>query len=375
MTIYPISAPSTDELLYETEILKEVCKTCETLHLERQYQGKYVYEQVNERFRAMFEVMTAVHHMEISILSGRLDWERALQELAVLLPQFAWLGCKVEKRKHNRQCYYIEFVPIVYKPQGFPFDIQLKASIQQQLFYSTEEAVKALCSQIEQLVVEKKLWLSEEVPVSAAKLSSSKKFQTDAPPISQETTSVENQLLVCREEIKRTAYSKERMRIANEKLELLIEKLEQTIVDCGISYLKQPEEGESASNYLRISLREYAYLKQKAKDLEKLWLCNKDLLKKAEELTVENKSRYKKKETEQLREMIFESDIYLVIEECRAIDTRAVINPSPWFRPPYVKLMQGDYRSLLSKAAYFDLLQGENYFLRKLIYEQESEAV
>ncbi|WP_321383609.1 hypothetical protein [uncultured Enterococcus sp.] len=217
---------------------------------------------------------------------------------------------------------------MLYKSQGFPFDIQLKASIQQQLFYSTEEAVKALCSQIEQLVVEKKLWMAEEASVSDAKFSSSKKIQSDAPPISQETASVENQLLVCREEIKRTAYSKERMRIANEKLELLIEKLEQTIVDCGISYLKQPEEGENASNYLRISLREYAYLKQKAKDLEKLWLCNKDLLKKAEELTVENKSRYKKKEVEQLREMIFESDIYLVIEECRAIDTRAIINPS-----------------------------------------------
>ncbi|MGL4696663.1 hypothetical protein [Enterococcus larvae] len=374
VNIYPTSAPSTEELLYEVETLEEVCQTCEKLHLERQPLGKCVYEQVNKRFSAMFEVMTAVHHLEISILSGELSWERVLQELAVLLPQFAWLSCKTEVSKNHRRVYYMDFVPIAYSDNGFPFEIQLQTSIQQQLFYSEEEAVRALSQEIEEQLLEKNLWLSEKADKGERSRPAKKARSTKKPAFSREAVSVENQLLVYKEEIKRSDYTKERMRIANEKLELLIEKLEQTVVDCGISYLRHSDEDKEASKYLHISLREYSYLKQKAKYLEKLWDNNKALIKQTEKLVpVGSSVTYKHKQVAQLKEMIFDSDIYLVMDECREIDSRAIINQYPWFRNPYVKLMRADYHSLAKKAAYFDLLQGENYFLRKMIHKEESK--
>ncbi|WYJ89335.1 hypothetical protein A5888_001055 [Enterococcus sp. 9E7_DIV0242] len=370
MTIYPTSAPLTDELLYKRETLEEVCLICEKLHLGRQLKGKCEYEQVNARFKAMFEVMTAVCHMEISIISGELKWERVLQELAVLLPQFAWVSCKREVKKHGRQRYYIEFVPIVYREEGFPFDIQLQASIQQQLFFPIKEAVKVLCREIEQQIAVKKLLDFQSVHRTEEKQSFQKEVRPKQLQFSDETASLENQLLVYKEEAKRSNYTKERMRIANERLELLIEKLEQTVIDSSISYLQKSEEKKN-SKFLQISLREYSYLKQKARYLEKLWEINKELVKQAAETSAfENATVYKEEHLRPLKEMIFDSDIYMVMDECRAIDMRVLINQSPWFRSPYVKIAQPDYNSLVSKAAYFDLLQGENYFLRKIIDAQ-----
>ena len=64
-------------------------------------------------------------------------------------------------------------------------------------------------------------------------------------------------------------------------------------------------------------------------------------------------------------------DIHFVLYECQVIESRARVHARPWFRKPYVKLMKMDYDNLLSKAAYFDLLQGESALLEQMVREHK----
>ncbi|MCB5953417.1 hypothetical protein [Enterococcus sp. CWB-B31] len=368
VNIYPTLAPSTEELLYKREELDELCYVCEKIHLNREILGKYECDQVKQRFHSMLKIMTFVHHMEFSIISGKLNWEQLMQDLAVLLPQFAWIRCKMTKKKNNRFIYYVDFIPVVYRETSCTYDIHLQDSIQQQLFYSPKESVNNLCSDIEQSILSKSLiHPSQETEISKNELYSEP--QEEATCFIREATSLKNQLLIYQEELKRSNYTKERMRIANEKLEILIEEMERAAIYSGIRQLNSSKETDEDKEYLHIAFREYSYLMQKAKYLEKIWKQNRELTMQSEK-TVGKTPNYKyKNQVEEIKSTILDSDVFLTMNKCREIEENAVINLYPWFRKPFVKLMKADYISLKNKAAYFDLLQGENYFLRKLIYD------
>ncbi|OJG69663.1 hypothetical protein RV10_GL000742 [Enterococcus pallens] len=73
----------------------------------------------------------------------------------------------------------------------------------------------------------------------------------------------------------------------------------------------------------------------------------------------------------QIKANLSTRDIHFVLYECQVIESRAKVHARPWFRKPYVKLMKMDYDNLLSKAAYFDLLQGESSVLERIVREHK----
>ena len=170
----------------------------------------------------------------------------------------------------------------------------------------------------------------------------------------------------------------------NKRLEMTIENLEQAMLYGGIHYFSldnELKEEEDWDKQLTISLREYTYLIQKGKFLEQVWQLNGDLVDKTEKMTVKvnahgNKLIYERNQVKKIKENLTSQDIQFVLNECQLIESRVKVRTRPWFRKPYAKLMKMDYDNLLRKAAYFDLLQGENGILERTVKrEREAAAV
>ncbi|WP_371089230.1 hypothetical protein [Enterococcus sp. HMSC066C04] len=169
-----------------------------------------------------------------------------------------------------------------------------------------------------------------------------------------------------------------KLQVINQQLERTIEKLEQSMLYSGIRYFQQEvKEEEDWDKQLTISLREYTYLMQKAKFLEQIWQLNGELVDKTEKMTVNGSQLiYERNQVKKIQDTFTSQDIHYVLYECQLIESRVKVRPRPWFRKPYVKLMKMDYNNLLSKASYFDLLQGESGVLeRNLKHSREATTV
>lgn len=370
VNLYPTPAPATDEVLYDVDVIEEVSFVCEKLFLEHRPLDAYDKNQIRTHFLSLSEIMSFEHHLVLEIEEAELDWAAVLQECALLLPQFAWVRCQSAGKEFGRKIYYIDFVPIALREEGFPFDLAISRSLEQQLGYPLEAAGNRLCRLLEEHLLKccspKKVQQIKEPPVQET--------IHVVPKEAEKRPSTENQLRFYQEEIKREKYGKERLRITNEKLELMMEKLEQAMMYGGLLHLESPEEEDTEwAKRIKISLREYSYLMQKAKYLEQVWKLNGELVIKSERMTVSgNQLIYERDQINRVKDTMSSGEVYMVMDECKLIEARATIRMRPWFQPPFVKLMKMDYDSLLSKSAYFDLLQGESYVLEKLQRTEET---
>ncbi|EOH97730.1 hypothetical protein [Enterococcus pallens] len=361
VTLYPTPAPEMTDVLAETNLLVAIEKACEYLYAPEGSLDGNQREKIQSHFKQLFQWMDGSYHLELLLEPGEFDWQAFWQAIQQFFPQFAWLKGQTEEPKYGRQVYRFDFVPLTLRKEGFPFAVHLEESLSQQFALAPEEALKRAEQLFQELAAQQ---LEKELEQST----------TTTAVDSIETSSIDR---VQKEEENLESQSKARLRAVNQKLELVIEKLELSMLYSGIQYFKQEQKEESNwDKPLKISLREYTYLLQKARFLEQMWHLNGELVNKTEKMTVTaNQLVYERDQVKQIKANFSARDIHFVIYECQVIESRAQVHARPWFRKPYVKLMKMDYDNLLGKAAYFDLLQGESSILEKMVREHQDPPV
>ena len=348
-------------------LLEEIERACEYLYAPHGTLSEEQRKKIYQHFEQLFRLMNSSYHIELLLVPGTLNLTAFWQALHQFFPQFAWLKAQTEEPKYGRQIYRFDFVPLVFREAGFPFAIHLEDSLSQQFPATTEGPLE----RAEQLMLE----LADQhfsegiVKEPSAAANDKTEIQTQESVVSIDR--------VQKEEVKQESQSKARLRAVNQKLELVIEKLELSMLYSGIQYFDQESREESDwDKRIKISLREYTYLLQKARFLEQMWHLNGELVNKTEKMTVTgNKLVYERDQVKQIKDNLSARDIHFVLYECQVIESRAKVHARPWFRKPYVKLMKMDYDNLLSKAAYFDLLQGESALLERIVREQRDAPV
>ena len=374
LALYPTPAPAMQEELVSQPLLEEIERACEYLYAPHGTLNEEQRKKIYQHFEQLFRLMNSSYHVELLLPIGYFDWESFWQALHQFFPQFAWIKAQTEEPKYGRQVYRFDFIPLTLRENGFPFAIHLEDSLTQQFPLSAEEAL----SRAEQLLLELAGQQLSDVPPKSETTVTEK---SEVAPVEQaEEYAKDAEVSVKRvqqEEIRQESQSKARLRAVNQKLEMVIEKLELSMLYSGIQYFERESKEESDwDKRIKISLREYTYLLQKARFLEQMWNLNGELVNKTEKMTVTgNKLVYERDQVKQIKANLSARDIHFVLYECQVIESRAKVHARPWFRKPYVKLMKMDYDNLLSKAAYFDLLQGESALLERMVREQQAAPV
>lgn len=363
--IYQAASPAVGERLFDDDMLRDIYYICEEIFQKKNKRVPYPQKEVEEYFEEFHTIISFFKHVEITLDFVDLDWSALLDELIHTFPQIAWIGGSKEK-EDNRVVYYIDFVPIAYRDKGFPFMVNLLQSLNQQLVGESNDVLESFISEIERLVARfiKPLKVSNASPPKEAEIVEHSEVNGSA-----------NYLMEMEEAISRERYAKERMRLANKKLEVVIDQMERQNLSRAMKELSQSssDENENWDHILKVDLREYSQLLQKAKFLEQSWMMNKELITKSEKMTIsDNQLTYEREQVRSFKDSVSTNEIYLILDECKLIESRVKIKKKSWFRQPHVRIMKMDYDSILNKAAYFDLIQGENYLLEQIVLNEES---
>ncbi|WP_207694338.1 hypothetical protein DOK67_0000923 [Enterococcus sp. DIV0212c] len=364
--IYQAAAPAVGERLFDDDMLRDIYYICEEIFQKKNKRIPYPQKDVEEYFEEFHTIISFFKHVEITLDFVDLDWSGLLDELIQTFPQIAWIGGSMEK-EDKRVVYYIDFVPIAYRDTGFPFMVNLLQSLNQQMFGDDDDVLELFVREIEQLVSKfiKPLQTVSHAPREKVELSEYSSDDHDDA----------NYLLKIEEAVSRERYAKERMRLANKKLEVVIDQMERQNLSRAMKELSQSssDDNENWDHILRVDLREYSQLLQKAKFLEQSWQMNKELVTKSEKMTIsDNQLTYEREQVRSFKDSVSTNEIYLVLDECKLIESRVKIKKKSWFRQPHVRIMKMDYDSILNKAAYFDLIQGENYLLEQIVLHEDS---
>nr|WP_242704054.1 hypothetical protein [Enterococcus sp. 669A] len=367
-----------EEELITQPLLEGIERACEHLYEPQGTLTSDQREKIHQHFDRLFRLMNSSYHLELLLMPGKFDWTAFWQSLQQFFPNFAWLRCQTEAPKYGRQVYRFDFVPMALGETDFPFSINLEESLTNMYTLPAEEALKQAEQQLLELAQQQFSFDSLEAPKETEESPAPKEAEESPAP---EEEQVDHQIqevselqeLVENEEIHQESQGKARLRALNQKLEMVIEKLELSMFYSGIQYFDRPQMEESDwDKRLTISLREYTYLLQKARFLEQMWQLNGELVNKSEKMTVtDNTLVYERDQVKKIKDNLSTRDIHFVLYECQVIESRAKVHARPWFRKPYVKLMKMDYDNLLGKAAYFDLLQGESAVLERMVREHK----
>lgn len=361
--IYQAASPAVGERLFDDDMLRDIYYICEEIFQKKNRQIPYPQKEVEEYFEEFHTIISFFKHVEITLDFVDIDWSALLDELIHTFPQIAWIGGSKEKEE-NRVVYYIDFVPIAYRENGFPFMVNLLQSLEQQLYGESDDVLDSFVDEIEKLVSKFIKPLKSSVPTIGKK----------GEVINHEEDNA-TYLIKMEEAVSRERYAKERMRLANKKLEVVIDQMERQNLSRAMKELSKSsdDDNENWDHVLKVDLREYSQLLQKAKFLEQSWAMNKELITKSEKMTIsDNQLTYEREQVRSFKDSVSTNEIYLILDECKLIESRVKIKRKSWFRQPHVRIMKMDYDSILNKAAYFDLIQGENYLLEQIVLNEES---
>lgn len=401
LMIYPTPAKSSANHLIQEDLLTEIEKSCVYLSaFSGDVLGERKREEVRNYFKQYFSFTDATYHLELCVRNDDLSIRDFWEGLHMAFPQFAWIRCQKEKGTADQVFYLIDFVPMALQSQGFAFYISLDESLKNHFSLSARQAKERMKETILQLADETR----RSRHSSAREGQETKGYQTIGSTVSQSTTAntkkptqrndhrteskgietrealpdevpvIEPELLVSDPDEKRIdGLDSKRLQSMNKRLEMMVEKLEVSMIQNGIKFFSEPNKVvEGWHKWLTISLREYTYLMQKAKFLEQMWNLNGNLVSKSEKMTITgNTLVYERDQIKEVKAKLSTQDIHFVLYECQMIESRSKVRARPWFRKPYVKMLKMDYDNLVSKATYFDLLQGESYLLEKMIHENE----
>ncbi|EOH82346.1 ATP synthase subunit B family protein [Enterococcus raffinosus] len=381
LAIYPTPAPETGSSLREEDLYDALEEACRYVYAAKGVLTEAQRLLIREHFQQLFQLMDSRYHLEVW-LEERFSYEEYWQSLHQFFPQFAWIQVRLEEKAYGRKVYRFECIPLVLREKEFPFAIHLEDSLAQQFGLSREEAVpqaeKLLLELVEKSLQETKEQAATEKEASIKKETTSSIEETPSKTVKATTTDQKAPKKLAPAAISQEQQALKKLQVINQQLERTIEKLEQSMLYSGIRYFQQEvKEEEDWDKQLTISLREYTYLMQKAKFLEQIWQLNGELVDKTEKMTVNGSQLiYERNQVKKIKDTFTSQDIHYVLYECQLIESRVKVRPRPWFRKPYVKLMKMDYNNLLSKASYFDLLQGESGVLeRNLKHSREATTV
>ncbi|GCF95677.1 hypothetical protein NRIC_35680 [Enterococcus florum] len=406
LTIYPTPAKSSAQVLQEGSLFDEIEKACVYLSV---ISGESLTDErktdIRQYFDQYFTLTDATYHIELQAKAD-FPWKSYWQALHTSFPQFAWTRCQKEEMSNDTAVYSLDFVPIALQEEGFSFSVNLDESLKRHYGLPAKEAKERLEEVLLLLAVDvptaapveetptvmqeperstvhtieetreeapndQRLETAQEGPQEVAK-----EARQEAPD--KKAPFTEAEILPAQPDTNRVEeYQQLRMRSANKRLEMMVEKLEVSMIQNGIKFFTHQVKNEDDwHKRLTISLREYTYLMQKAKFLEQMWSLNGSLVSKTEKMTISgNTLVYERDQVKDVKAKLSTQDIQFVLYECQMIESRAKVRARPWFRKPYVKMMKMDYDNLVSKATYFDLLQGENYLLEQMIQEDEGSVV
>ncbi|MBP2099476.1 hypothetical protein [Enterococcus rivorum] len=362
--IYQSAAPAVGQRLFDDDILKDINYICEEIFQKRKKDVSYPKQEVQDYFEEFHTVISFFRHMEIQIQGAELNWEKFSNELIASFPQIAWTGASKEKKK-NKVIYYFDFIPVAYREKTFPFTINYTLSLQQMYPDHKEELAKLFLEEIKELISKHLLKIDYFNSDTDEHLLLDETLKESANLIEV----METKVAKLQRELKKEQHKTEHLSIANEKLETLIEQMERYNASVAIKQFQKQVLGKSDDwhQMMSIDLKVYSLLLRKAKFLEQTWVKNHELIKESEKVTIQEKKLiYEREQIRSLKQEISTNEIYLLLDECKSIESRVKIRKGWWFVQPSVRIMKMDFDSLTNKASYFDLIQRENHLLEKI---------
>ncbi|EOL50072.1 hypothetical protein [Enterococcus caccae] len=381
-------------VLYQKDNTEEIVDACEALY--EQSTGDFLTFREHDELSRKVITSPIKKHVEIQFFQAQLNWDVLLEELEELFPQFVWTKL-VEEVEGVFSTYFCELIPISFTSEDEPIQFTVSASLEQ-MGYSKGESVSN--------ILEKK-FLSifkeeEELPLSGETLSfpvevSIEETVEEIPDNEQlfvdeaeeehlevdldvEATALarteESEVLFLKESLKREKASKERVRVAKEKLEYELLAIENSLLVSGLKRFKKHQKStideEDWYKFVRIDLIHYDDLYKKAKFIEQSWRLNRQLVTITEKMTVtKDQWVYERARIEQIKNSVSEMDLQSMMEQCHLINERVKIRPGFLFFKPRVKLYQIDYEQLEKISAFFDIIQTENRLLESVIEQKD----
>lgn len=231
-------------VLYQKDNTEEIVEACETLY-ERST-GDFLTFRENDEISRKVISSPIKKHVEIQFFQAQLNWDVLLEELEELFPQFVWTKL-VEEVDGIFSTYFCELIPVSFssEEEEEPIQFIVSASLEQ-MGYSKGESVSSILEakllsifqeeengpfsgetlsfpvevSIEENVEKKadftRSFLDEEEPEDEERLEIEPKDEIEILDIAR---SEESEVLFLKESLKREKASKERVRVAKEKLE------------------------------------------------------------------------------------------------------------------------------------------------------------
>ncbi|EOH98249.1 hypothetical protein UAW_01430 [Enterococcus haemoperoxidus ATCC BAA-382] len=388
-------------VLYQKDSTEEIVDACETLY-ERST-GDFLTFLENDEISEKIISSPIKKHVEIQFFQAQLNWDVLLEELEELFPQFIWTKI-VEEVDGIFSTYFCEFIPISFASEEEPIQFIVSASLQQ-MGYSKSESVSSILEAklLASFQEEEQMSLSSETLTFPVEVSIEENVENavdvdfsfldddseeeeiseveprDEVEITAVTRSEESEVLFLKESLKREKASKERVRVAKEKLEYELLAIENSLLVSGLKRFKKHQKSsideEDWYKPVRIDLIKYDDLYKKAKFIEQSWRLNRQLVTTTEKMTVtKDQWVYERARIEKIKNSVSEMDLQSMMEQCHLINERVKIRPGFLFLKPRVKLYQIDYEQLEKISAFFDIIQTENRLLESVIEQKEFDV-
>lgn len=393
--IYPTPAPEVGKTLIDTDLFEAITAVCQKLLDTGVGLRDVSSSEVEAHFKNLFSLTNPAYHLEIISDEELHFYEKLWEHLQQIFPQFAWLSLR-KADSRNKFVYHIAFLPLATNGKAFPFEINFQESVLQQFAKPNEKSMSLVEAKVITIIeelgegtsVEETSETDDDEPDyleddQADDFEEVEEYEADLDDQEDETdNSVETNLIVpdliskvqdLKGELKAEKLQRQRVKNTNKKLELMIEQLEKSLVANSISYFGEVDQDDDEwDKILKIDLREYTYLIQKAKYLEQMWQMNGKLVNRSEKMTVSNdRLIYEREQVDQIKDSFSANEVNFAMYESQMIEQRVQIRSRTFLGigKPHVKIMKMDYDNLVSKAAYFDLLQGETIILEKIAEE------
>ncbi|MGX7245457.1 hypothetical protein ACWOC1_11505 [Enterococcus quebecensis] len=392
---------TTGTVLYQKDSVEEMVEACEALY-ERSTGDFLTFRESDELSRKVIS-SSIKKHVEIQFFHAQLNWDVLLEELEELFPQFVWTKI-VEEIDGSFSTYLCELIPVSFDSEEEPVQFSVLVSLEQ-MGYSKDKSVSSILEArlLSDFREEEELPLSGEtlsfpVEMSIEENVEEKNFkspffedsefedeETLEPEPLEEVRSItpvrseESEVLFLKESLKREKASKERVRVAKEKLEHELLAIENSLLVSGLKRFKKHQKSsideEDWYKPVRIDLIQYDDLYKKAKFIEQSWRLNRQLVTITEKMTfTKNQWVYERARIEKIKNSVSEMDLQSMMEQCHLINERVKIRPGFLFFKPRVKLYQIDYEQLEKISSFFDIIQTENRLLESVIEQKDFDA-
>lgn len=386
-------------VLYQKDNTEEIVEACETLY-ERST-GDFLTFRENDELSRKVISSPIKKHVEIQFFQTQLNWDVLLEELEELFPQFVWTKI-VEEVDGIFSTYFCELIPVSFNSEEEPIQFIVSASLEQMGYSKSESVSSILQAKLLSIFQEE-----ENIPLTGETLSFPVEVSIEEnvePPLDVDSMflekdesgeeerieiepdneieltalvrSDESEVLFLKESLKREKASKERVRVAKEKLEYELLAIENSLLVSGLKRFKKHQktsiDEEDWYKPVRIDLIQYDDLYKKAKFIEQSWRLNRQLVTITERMTVtKDQWVYERARVEKIKNSVSEMDLQSMMDQCHLINERVKIRQGFLFFKPRVKLYQIDYEQLEKISAFFDIIQTENRLLESVIEQKD----